>query len=144
MSNKNKLSPTNKVSYVQKASSKGSGFRVLKQIIISVFILGVFVLIIIPYLENRQKRLELERQIMETKDQIIKYEDSNVNLKELLTYLESDQAIEERARLNLGLQKEGEQVVIIKRSEFEEVLDSEEEDVDLSNFQKWIRYFFYN
>lgn len=147
MTAKYNLSPTEKLNYVQKGNVKGRGRRIFKQILLSLFILGFLILIIIPYLRNNKKRKDLENEIAKIQKEISQYEKTNEELKEFLSYLESDQAIMEKARVNLGLQKEGEKVVVIKRKDLE--INStgtvEAQSIeDVSNFRKWLRYFFNN
>ncbi len=147
MSNKYSLSPTEKLNYVQKGKVKGQKGRVLKQSLFLVFVIGMIVLILFPYLKNKKKRMDLENEIVKVKNEINQYEKNNEELREFLSYLESDQAVEERARLNLGLQKDGEKVVVIKKIIKDEDIERESavlEGVELNNPQKWIKYFFDN
>lgn len=147
MSNKYNLSPTEKLNYVHKGEIKGQKGRVLKQSLFLIFIIGMIILILFPYLKNKKKKIELENEIAKVKEDINQYEKNNEDLREFLSYLESDQAIEEKARLNLGLQKEGEKVVVIKKiikDESPEVVNNNSDEKDLNNPQKWIKYFFDN
>ena len=68
----------------------------------------------------------------------------NEELKIITSYLSTNQAVEEKARLNLGLQKAGEKVVVIKKDENEDINTSTEEKIDLPNYKKWLNYFFNN
>ena len=113
---------------------------------ILLILLGLIGLIIFPSFKKGQKGNELKSEIDEIKEEIAKYEKTNSDLKDLLIYLESDQAAEEKARLNLGLQKEGEKVVVIKRMMKENnlELESKKEEENLSNPRRWLKYFFDN
>ena len=147
MTAKYNLSPTEKLNYVQKGNVKGRGRKIFKQILLTLFILGLLILIIVPYLRNNKKRKDLENEIVKIQKEISQYEQTNEELKEFLSYLESDQAIMEKARVNLGLQKEGEKVVVIKRKDLEVTSTSTAETQsaeDVSNFRKWLKYFFNN
>jgi cell division protein FtsB len=147
MSAKYNLSPTEKLNYVQKGKIKGQGRKFFKQILFSFLILGILTLLAIPYFKNYQKRKDLEIEISKINDDIYKYEKTNEELREFLTYLESDQAIVEKARVNLGLQKEGESVVVIKRNDSgDNLVENEMQEVktETSNFKKWLNYFFNN
>lgn len=146
MSNKYNLSPTEKLNYVEKGSVKGQGLKIFKQLSFSFIIIVVLILIIIPYLKNHKKRQDLNSEIAKVQEEIIRYEKSNEDLKGLLSYLDSSQAVEDRARINLGLQKEGENVVVIKRKEVisDNQTISQKDLKDISNFKKWIKYFFEN
>ncbi|MFA5644238.1 MAG: septum formation initiator family protein [Patescibacteria group bacterium] len=145
MSKKYNLSPAEKLNYVQKGKIKGQGKKNFKKFLVSFLILGLLVLMFVPYLNKYQKNKDLENEIAKIKEEIDKYENQNEELKEILNYLESDQAVEDRARINLGLQKEGESVLIIRRKIEEPnvknnyVLDSGEEE---GNFKKWLNYIF--
>jgi cell division protein FtsB len=140
-----KLSPTDKLNYVQKAkpediSGKGGFF---KRFSLTFLLLVVLSLILIPYFEKKEKQRALEEEIRKVEEEINMYEVKSLDLEELIGYLQSDQAVEERARVNFGLQKEGEKVVVIKREESEEALgESKEEEVEISQFKKWCNYFF--
>jgi len=140
------LSPSDKINYVEKGSLKGQKKKGFKQFLFFVFVLALIALVFIPYWKNRQKKIELDREISQIKSDIYKYEKTNEELRELLLYLDSDQAIKDRARNSLGLQQEGEKVVVIKKREIEELVPGEKkkEEDELSNFQKWIKYIFKN
>lgn len=147
MSAKYNLSPTEKLNYVQKGNIKGSKTKIFKQILFCFFVILMLVLILIPYLRNDKKRKDLENEIAKINSDISQYEKTNEELKEFLSYLESDQAIMEKGRVDLGLQKEGEKVVVIKRKDLEVVENgktNEEETKNISNLGKWWQYFFNN
>ena len=76
--------------------------------------LGLVVFISFPLAKNVSKRYHLSKEIKELDEEIVEFESKNKDLKQLITYLESEQFVEEKARLNLGLKKEGEKVVEIK------------------------------
>ncbi len=144
MTPKYNLSPTEKLNYVQKGKSKGQSAQIWQQFTISFLILGILALIVIPYYNNNKKRKDLEKEIASIKKDISRYENSNQDLEELLNYLVSDQAVEEKARLNFGLQKQGEKVIVIQRQGNSSSLASSTEELveENSNPQKWLNYFF--
>lgn len=147
MSAKYNLSPTEKLNYVQKGKVKGQGRKFFKQVLFSFLILGMLTLLAVPYFKNYQKRKDLENEIKKIQEEIYQYEKNNEELKEFLSYLESDQAIIEKARVNLGLQREGESVVVIKNKKIETDLNNNnknEHKDNVSNFKKWLNYFFNN
>lgn len=147
MSAKYRLSPTEKLNYVQKGRIKGQRKRFLKQFLFFFLILFFLSLLAVPYFKNYQKRKDLENEISKIQEEIYQYEKMNEELKDFLKYLESDQAIVEKARVNLGLQKEGENVVVIKRKNIEnDLIENDKESVkpEFSNFKKWFNYFFNN
>lgn len=144
MTPKYNLSPTEKLNYVQKGKSKGQSAQIWQQFTISFLILGILALIVIPYYNNNKKRKDLEKEITSIKNDISRYENSNQDLEELLNYLASDQAVEEKARLNFGLQKQGEKVIVIQRQGNSSSSASSTEELveEVSNPQKWLNYFF--
>lgn len=108
--------------------------------------MGLIVLISFPLAKNVSKRYHLSKEIKELDKEIAEFESKNKDLKELITYLESEQFVEEKARLNLGLKKEGEKVAEIKDDNFATTASLREgEQADLgifSNLRQWWNYFF--
>jgi len=108
-------------------------------------IIGLVFLVVIIFPLARtynQKRL-VEKEIEDVKKQISEYESQNQQLKELAAYLQSDQSLEEQARLNLNMKKPGEAVVVIedaKNKGADSTVVSLQENV--SNLVKWWRYYF--
>jgi len=117
--------------------------------------LTIIVLISFPLVKNLRQRHRINQEIEQLNKEIANLETRNVNLKELLGYLESDQFVEEQARLNLGFKKQGEEVVVIK-DENKQIPSGQINDKDnnLSGsenepqyksancLQRWWRYFF--
>ena len=144
MTAKYNLSPTEKLNYVQKGRSKGQFKRALKQILLSLALIGLFILMFVPFLKNYKKNKIMDAEIAEAKVNIEQYEKTNEELRVLTSYLSSNQAVEEKARLNFSMQKAGEKVVIIKKDEVEYINTSSEEKIELPNYKKWLNYFFNN
>ena len=142
MSSNYNLSPTEKVNYVQKGKLKGQMGRILKQSLFLFLVLGLIILILFPYFKNKKEKMELVDEITKVRSEINQYEKTNEELKEFLSYLESDQAIEEKARLNLGLQKEGEKVVVIKKIIKEDDFDKEDFSQDKKELA-WFLFFYF-
>ena len=88
--------------------------------------LGIIALVSLPLARNISQRHKINKEVEKMQEEIDKIEGKNNNLKKLVTYLESDQFIEEQARLKLGLKKNGEEVVAIKNEE--KVVQGEESD----------------
>lgn len=72
------------------------------------------VLISFPFAKNAFKQYRINKEINELKKEISDLQNKNVDLKNFVAYLESDQFAEEQARLNLGLKKPGEELTVIK------------------------------
>ncbi|MFH1583172.1 MAG: septum formation initiator family protein, partial [Candidatus Falkowbacteria bacterium] len=79
-------------------------------------LLGLVVIILIgfPFAKNTLKQYRINKEISELKKEIFDLQNKNVDLKNFVSYLESDQFAEEQARLNLGLKKPGEELTVIK------------------------------
>jgi len=104
----------------------------------------VFLLLIVFPLAKTytQKRL-VEKEIEDVKKEISDFENTNKELKDMITYLESDQSLEEQARLNLNLKKPDEKVIVIEAAKNTSTTDEiNKTTVSESNFAKWWRYFF--
>ncbi|PKM91126.1 hypothetical protein CVU82_03675 [Candidatus Falkowbacteria bacterium HGW-Falkowbacteria-1] len=147
MSKKYNLSPTERLNYVQKGKvSPDAKVKIVKKFFLSFFLLLILVLVLIPYFGKYKKQKALEEEILNAQADILKYEQRGEELKTLVSYLDSEQAAEERARVNFGLQKEGETVVVIKRSVDGEEEASTQREVleqeEVSCFVKWFKYFF--
>lgn len=149
LNHKYRLSRTKKVAYVQKGSvglsGSGLGRFIPKQGLLTIFILGVLVLVSIPAVRNYAQERAVDLEINEARAEIERYESKNKELSEVIGYLESDQAIEEKARLNLGLKKQGETVAVIAtlpQVSEDSALQGSASNEKLSNPHKWLNYFF--
>ena len=67
-----------------------------------------------PLSANLQKRSQLDKEVAQLKADLTRNEAQNSDFKKMIAYLESDQFVEEQAKLNLNLKKDGEKVVSIK------------------------------
>lgn len=101
------------------------------------------VAILLPLARTYSQKKLVEKEIEEIRSQIDLYESQSRELSELLSYLQSDQSLEEQARQNLNLKKPGETVVVIenKKTAFEAVNDDRLSS-PVSNLKKWWGYFF--
>jgi len=111
--------------------------------------LVLIVLISFPLARSISKRYQINKEIKDLDKEIGEVETQNKDLKQLINYLESDQFVEEKARLNLGLKKEGENVVVIKETALANSDSTAEENKaaslkNFSNTKKWWNYFFNN
>lgn len=114
----------------------------LNQRFLAIVGLIFLVLIIFPLARTYSQRRAVEKEITDVKKQISDYESVNQDLKEMISYLNSDQSLEEEARLNLNLKKSGEQVIVIndginKASTSSLIAPSKTK----SNLAKWRDYF---
>jgi cell division protein FtsB len=126
-----------------------------QRVLFTVIALVVIALISVPLAKNVSKQYKINKEINDLKNEIGALENNNSQLKNLIKYMESDQFVDEKARLNLNYKKEGEQVVVIEKKEENKNISSG--GVQLagssgtndaskleSNFVKWQRYFFNN
>ena len=111
------------------------------------FILAVLVLVIVLSLaggRNFLKRYQINREVENLKAAIAKEEAANRELAGLIEYLGTDFFAEEEGRLKLGLQKPGEQVVVVPEMSgtLARLAEKEYNEKEPSNPRKWWNYFF--
>jgi cell division protein FtsB len=136
-----------KLPYVQKGRVGGDDFwqrMMAGQWPITIIALVVLFLVGMPTVKNYLKQKELDREIASVQAEANKYEDQNKDVKNMLLYLQSDQSAEDRGRLNLGLKKQGENVIVISRSNPVAATSTDDGAAigDQSNPQNWWHYFF--
>lgn len=125
------------------------------QIFLAILGLAILILISIPLAKNISQRHKIDKEVASMQEEISRIEKKNSGLKQLATYLESDQFAESEARLKLGLKKSGEEVVGIKEEvvtsneniEPQSVfnmpgLDNAEPMKPIANPARWWKYFF--
>jgi len=127
----------------RRRNSRLSGFFI-SPLFLSLVLLGLLAVIIFPLYKNMTNRYRIDREIEVLKSEIESMENGSNDLKKLLAYLESDQFAETEARLNFGMKKKGEEVVVIKEDETVAALGlaADVSMGDLPNPVKWLRYFF--
>ena len=120
--------------------------------------LAVVILISLPFIKNEIRQYRVNREIDGLKQEIADLQNKGVDLKNFISYLESDQFAEEQARLNLGLKKPGEELMIIKNGPNQAASPSStvgnnqifnipgyqksQLAAEASNPVKWLNYFF--
>lgn len=109
-----------------------------------VFFIGlVFLLMIfIPLLKNYAKQRAVANEIKDIKREIADFESKNKDLSAMLDYLESNESLEEQARLNLGLKKPGEKVIVVQSGDTKDEGAASTTVATRSNWSKWWHYFF--
>jgi len=113
-------------------------------------LLGIVILCVIsiPLARSLSQKNRVENEINNIKEEINDLKNRNKGLEDLVKYLKSDQFVEEQARLNFGLKKRGEEVVVIKnKGRVAGVSDSQNSEQKhqhqrKSNPEKWLNYFF--
>lgn len=109
-----------------------------------VFFIGLIFLsmILVPLLKNYAKQRAVANEIKDIQKEIADFESKNKDLSAMLDYLESNESLEEQARLNLGLKKPGEKVVVVQSEEIKDDGTTTTTPVNHGNWSKWWRYFF--
>lgn len=109
--------------------------------ILSLIFLFFLLISILPLIKNFSKQREINNELEELKAEIAQFEKDNVDLQALIEYLQSEESLEEQARLNLNLKKPNEEVIVIEPFIAEENIVEKEKE-DLNNRQRWFKYFF--
>ena len=107
----------------------------------TIIILIFLLIILLPLIKNYNRRLLVEKEIADIQKKIDEFELKNKEFKEMIDYLQSDQSIEEQARLNMGLKFPGETVFVIKD---DEIINNNSQPILIDNspnWKKWWRYF---
>ena len=119
------------------------------QIFLTLVFLFILFLIVKPMITNIRQKQRINKEIKSLKMEIDRAEAKNSDFQKILNYLQSDEFVEEQARLNMGLKREGEKVLVVKtKHEKEPVAQPPQmpEAVDkiklVNNLNKWINYFF--
>ncbi len=136
---------------------EGKNFKafLFNQRTLAILGLAVLILIALPLFRNISQRYEISKEIKDTQNEINKIENKNNDLKNLIDYLGSKQYLEEKARLNFGLEKPGEQVVVVENSGQNQSSSSDNNAIfslpknqiqpasaGKNNVDRWISYFF--
>ena len=108
------------------------------------FLLIFLILVLIASGRESYFRYKINQEIRSLERKIEDLQKSNAELSELENYLQSNEFLEKEARLKLNLIKDGEKLVIIKKSDEEPVLEEQEteENKNIPNILKWWEYFF--
>lgn len=138
-----------------KEKKKNPANSFLNHKLVTIIFIVLLVMISIPLIKNINRRHQVELEILKLKQEVDQTEKNNSDLQNLLKYLDSSQFTEEQARLNLGMKKDGEEVVVVKdlketsssntmnKNLFDIPVNTNSETADTSNnSKKWIKYFF--
>ena len=129
---------------------------ILNHKFITIVGLIIILLIVIPLVKNIRQRNKINNEIKSLENDIKELGNDNYELRGLIDYLESDQFVEEQARLNLGLKKQGEKVIVVEDSrDVSGNIDTTSDSMikipwleknisrdNITNTQKWLVYFF--
>ncbi len=103
--------------------------------------LVAFVLVGYGLVKATIRRVEIEREIAILKEEINEHRSKSEQLTKLLDKLGTEEYREWQARVQLGLQKPGETVVVIQNQSTEDKITTEISNTK-SNWQRWWEYFF--
>ena len=114
--------------------------------------LALLVLLVTNFSRAWSQSQQINREIAGLQSELQKTEQKNVELTELISYLNSQAYIEEKARNDLGLKREGERVVVIPQEALKAAVavgsgQGNEFGVATTqnpsnNLAKWLRLFF--
>lgn len=118
----------------------------------SVFVINALILVglVVGLGRTYWNNLHLKREIDALETQASTLESKTVEIKKLKEYLGSQEFLENEARLKLGLQKPGEETIVVEGLSRKEAAGNSAESIDsienrigwLENPKKWWRYFF--
>jgi len=122
-------------------SNLKSKFLILLSFVILIFF-------IINFVKTWSQNHAVDQEIGGLKGQIADLQTGNSKLNDLIKYFNSDAYVEEKAREDLGLKKQGENVVVIADQKLNDSANpvpppaAGGQPADLSNPQKWWQHFF--
>ncbi len=123
--------------------------KALKSKLLIVVEIGVLVMFSSALVKEVVHKHQVESEVNKLQEELTRLEQSNIELGNLIKYLESPEYTEEQARLKLGLQKPGEKVVAVlgDATDGAETVDGGSSTLAAAqasapNPQKWWNYFF--
>ena len=100
----------------------------------------------VPMFKRSSSKSAVDKEVRALQEEKAKAESKNSQLKQMVEYLETDSFLEEQARLNLNLKKEGETVVIVETPPTNTTSSTDNNSAKAktgpSNLSKWVDYFF--
>jgi cell division protein FtsB len=115
----------------------------VSQRFLAIVFLVILIAIAFPLARSISQKKLIEKEIADMKAENEAYANKSKDLLEVVDYLQSDASLEEQARLNLGLKKSNESVVVVDRQNVKTISSSTTEAEDrTTNWLKWINYFF--
>lgn len=110
--------------------------------IIGGLIAVILVVVIINFVRNWRTGRSIDSEISELQNTASTLEQENVQFRQLIEYFNSSAYVEERARIDLGLKKRGEKVVIVPSDFASSTPGTAKQSSEKSNVQKWLEYLF--
>lgn len=114
----------------------------MSQRFLALVFLVMIIAISLPLVRSVSQRKVIEQEIADMKKDNEIYRNKSQELRDMVNYLQSDISLEEQARLNLGLKKPNEEVVVVNRQKNSIVTTSVAiMDSRVVNWLNWIHYF---
>lgn len=124
-----------------------------KIIISSIFVLtGLAIAVAVSFKASREvgRNNKIEEEIASLQREAEKIRKDNQNLEDRIAYFETHEFQEREAKEKLNFQKEGEKVVVVRPSPFQEAnqetpaknIKSLQSEDELANYMKWWNHFF--
>lgn len=122
-----------------------NSFRTIATFIFFVCGIAVIVVTLVLVVKERKRAHIIQNEIYSLEQEKKQYEHENIELQDKVAYLQSEHSYEKEAK-KLNYKKQGENVVIVRRSrnenKKEEETVHEQEDNQLKHHQIWLSYFF--
>ena len=110
--------------------------------VLLVCIAFLFIIFFTASAKKVMKKEYVDSEIDRLKAEITQLQDKKTQFNEVLQYLESEEYVEDEARLKLGLQKPGERVMVITENTETTEIPAQIAYDTRTNIQKWWEYFF--
>ena len=110
--------------------------------IISTLVTVILLVIVINFIRNWRTGRSINSEISDLQNTADTLEQENVQFRQLIEYFNSTAYVEERARIDLGLKKRGEKVVIVPGQTSSPTPVAADQEIKKSNPQKWLDYLF--
>lgn len=133
----------NNISSNNRQKPKSATFNLLTSPRIFTIIALLFIILtLIPLAKNYSRQRLVEKEVADISQAIDEYTEGSQELQELIKYLESEQSIVEQARLNMGMRRPGESVVVVQGDLSALQAPVKEVKEAVVNWRKWLQYFF--
>ena len=111
--------------------------------IIGILIAVILLVIVVNFVRNWRTSRSIDTEIADLQSTATALEQQNVEFRQLIEYFNSSAYVEERARIDLGLKKRGEKVIIVPDQSESLAHDPVNQSLtERSNARKWLDYFF--
>jgi len=109
-------------------------------LLLTLFLLLVFIGMAIVKEKKSQKIVK--ENINSLESEITELDGKSLELTQMIKYLRSDEYVEREAREKLGMQKQGEQLVIVPENMNNLSVAGDQDMNNKKNWQLWLEYFF--